>query len=225
MKALISRNTEIKVRLGGEALPFTSRITRIRPGSKSKASGVRGRLRPLLVMERLNPERGNLLIESSQKVIVDAIVGTRALQFDSLYAGMSNVYPYIGILVFFPDLLRIGEIRREERVPVRVSEFISVQFFIGKGPISDKLFRLNVLNYSGHGLGILIPEPAFDLLRYLKRGDKIRDMFLFSKWAMLKVDVTVRHISKIQEGDHKGEYVIGVESEEMIGLSKKGGGG
>ena len=83
------------------------------------------------------------------------------------------------------------------------------------------MWRLNVVNCSGHGLGLLINQTNSELLMILKPGDTIKDMMLYAEWAMLKVDAKVRHVSKIRQGSCKGMYILGVESGEIIDVCTK----
>ena len=54
-------------------------------------------------------------------------------------------------------------------------------------------------------------------MKLLKIGDIIIKNVTFSaSWAMITLDVTVRHISKINSGSYAGEYLVGVETCEMI---------
>ena len=79
-----------------------------------------------------------------------------------------------------------------------------------------KQYRLHVINYSRHGLGLLVTNKQENLLSIIKPGDKIKDVTFYARWAIIKVDVHVRHISKLDKGPHKGKHVIGVESKDII---------
>jgi hypothetical protein len=50
----------------------------------------------------------------------------------------------------------------------------------------------------------------------LNPGDSIKDITFYATWTLIKVDATVRHISKIEEG----RYIIGVDSSEIIESSE-----
>ncbi len=63
---------------------------------------------------------------------------------------------------------------------------------------------------------MLITQRDFDLLKIVKEGDILQDMTFFATWTMIKVDGTVRHKSKIEEGEHKGCYVMGIQSQDII---------
>jgi len=108
------------------------------------------------------------------------------------------------------------EKRRENRIMTRVPEFVYVEFSHGISQRDEKTFRLNVMDYSSHGIGLLVTEKDRVLTKWLKSGDQIRDITFYASWALIKVDARVRHVSKIDQGLYQGMHVIGVEAEELI---------
>ena len=72
--------------------------------------------------------------------------------------------------------------------------------------------ELHLMNHSRHGLGLLITEKDFELLRILKPGDKIPEMTIFAASILTKLDVTVKHKTKIEDGKYLGSYILGLES-------------
>jgi hypothetical protein len=120
----------------------------------------------------------------------------------------------------FPELLRVKETRREKRIVVEVPEFVSVEFKPEGQDKNDKMYELKAVDYSKHGLGLLVTESNSELLEILKPGDKIQNMTFFALRTLIKVDAKVVHITKIQEGKDSGKYIIGLESEEIIESSK-----
>ena len=95
-------------------------------------------------------------------------------------------------------------------------DFISVEFSLGDESGKKRSYELDIVDCSKHGLGLLITDKDIELLRILKPGDKIRDITFFATWTMIQVDAVVKHRSKIESGKHKGQYVIGVESSQII---------
>ncbi|RLB41958.1 MAG: hypothetical protein DRH12_06835 [Deltaproteobacteria bacterium] len=108
------------------------------------------------------------------------------------------------------------ERRKWERVNARIPEFVFVEFDISKGSGKPRHFKLRVANYSKYGLGLLVPKDQKELLEMVRPGDKIKDVTFFAKWAVIRVDVLVRHVTELDSGPHKGQHVIGVESDEII---------
>jgi tetratricopeptide (TPR) repeat protein len=113
-------------------------------------------------------------------------------------------------------LLEAQEKRREQRIITRIPDFIYVEFSLETRAGNGKHYRLNVINYSSHGIGLLVSEKDSDLLKLLKKGDKIKKITFYASWALITIDTTVRHLTKVDEGPHGGMYVIGVEAQELI---------
>jgi sulfur carrier protein ThiS len=67
---------------------------------------------------------------------------------------------------------------------------------------------------------LLITQKEFDLLEGLNIGDRVRDMVLYAPWAVTKVDGKVVHKSELQDGDHKGCFMLGTKSLELIANGK-----
>ncbi len=115
--------------------------------------------------------------------------------------------------------LRASEVkdrRKWERVSSRIPEFVFVEFEIMKSDGQPLPFKLRVVNYSKYGLGLLVSEEQKHILNMIKPGDKLRDVTFFARWAVIKVDALVRHITELDSGPNKGQYIIGVESDEII---------
>jgi len=110
--------------------------------------------------------------------------------------------------------------RREERFIPKIPEFVFVEFELPDGPLKGKIMRLQVLNYSKHGLALLVTGKDKKLLELLKPGDKIKNVAFYARWAIIKVEVLIKHITRLEDGFHKGHYIIGVESDEIIESSR-----
>lgn len=114
----------------------------------------------------------------------------------------------------------IEEDRREERFAYRIPEFVYVEFKLGKKPKQRKVYDLKVMDYSRNGLGMVVTQKDFDLLQMVDKGDKLEDMTFCATWTMIKVDGTVRHKSKIEDGKYKGCFMLGIESPDIMGSCK-----
>jgi hypothetical protein len=108
------------------------------------------------------------------------------------------------------------ERRREKRLALDPVDLITAEFHVEKG----KLWQLNVFNCSNYGLGLLITQNDSELLKILNSGDLIADMNLYSQWGIIKVDATVKHITKIEQGKYKDQYILGVRSNEIIEICR-----
>lgn len=206
---LVSKNMELKVLLDEQSVRFMSRAVRLNSEDISSLGS-----EPELIIERLFPESGNVLIQSSSEITLEFTLKEHFCRGQAKYVGMSDEYPYFGIMVTVPRSLKLTkEKRREKRYSYEIPDFVSVEFSImGK----DKVYELGVMDCSMHGLGMLITRKDFDLLRLVKPGDRLRDMVLYSENAMIKVDGVIRHLTKMSSGKYKGCYVLGIESPEVI---------
>jgi len=111
----------------------------------------------------------------------------------------------------------IGEKRRMERVRYEIPEFVYAEFRVRRDdPQKDKSYALKVMDCSRRGLGMVVTPKDFDLLNEVKVGDKLHNMAFFAEWAMIRVNGTVRHRTKILDGKYKGCYVLGIESPEIL---------
>ena len=206
---MVSKNMELKVLIDEENVRFMSRATRLNPEEISSLGS-----EPELIIEKLFPEIGNSLIQSSSQVTLEFSIKEHFCRGKAKYVGVSNEYPYFGIMITLPQSLELArERRRERRHAYEMPDFVSVAFsIVGK----DKVYDLGVMDCSMHGLGILVTRKDFDLVRLVKPGDRIRDIVFYSENAMIKVDGVVRHLTKMSTGKYKNSYVMGIESPEVI---------
>jgi hypothetical protein len=206
---MVSKNMELKVLIDEKNVRFISRAIRLLPEEISSLGS-----EPELIIEKLFPEMGNSLIQSSSQVTLEFSIKEHFCRGKAKYVGVSNEYPYFGIMITLPQSLELAKERRRERRHIyEMPDFVSVEFSIlGK----DKVYDLGVMDCSMHGLGILIPKKDFDLVRLIKPGDRIKDIVLYSENAMIRVDGVVRHLTKMSTGKYKDSYVMGIESPEVI---------
>ena len=108
--------------------------------------------------------------------------------------------------------------RREERTPSEIPEFIRAEFKIIQDTGEEKIYDLHVVSYSRYGLGMIVDQKDFDLLKTIKTGDELREVAFFTRMSMIKVDGIVKHVTKINEGKYKGCYLMGVESSDFIAV-------
>jgi hypothetical protein len=206
---LVSKTMELRILIDEEDVRFITRAISLNPEEISSLGS-----EPELIIEKLFPEMGNSRIQSSSQITLEFSIKEHFCRGKAKYVGVSNEYPYFGIIITLPQSLELTkERRREERRIYDMPDFVSVEFSI-KG--KDKVYNLGVMDCSMHGLGILITNKDFDLVRLVKPGDRIRDIVLYSENARIKVDGVVRHMTKMSTGKHKDSYVMGIESPEVI---------
>jgi hypothetical protein len=111
---------------------------------------------------------------------------------------------------------KFKETRKEERFTYDAPEFITVEFKFRKDSENEQKWELNVLECSKHGLRLLVTDIDYELLKMLKPGDVINDITLYGASTLIRVDATIRHISKIGNGPYKDQYSIGLESSDLI---------
>ncbi len=112
------------------------------------------------------------------------------------------------------------ENRREERFKYNLPEFVYVEFKLGKTPKKEKVYDLKVMDYSRNGLGMVVTQKDSELLQMVDEGDELQDITFCASWTMIKVDGTVRHKSKIEDGKYKDCYILGIESPDIIDSCK-----
>ena len=106
--------------------------------------------------------------------------------------------------------------RKEDRYSYKASEFTYVELRIGEKPENLKMYTLKVKDCSSDGLGILITKKDFNLIQKIREGDRIQNVSFFSPWSLVNTDVTVTHKTKIERGEYKDCYIIGLKSEKII---------
>lgn len=214
---LISQHTTIKIRVGAEKKIFNSKFIEIIPGAISS----RTQRRDELIIDKLIPDRGNSLIQSFPEIRIEFLFKNNLCRCRSSYKGISNTGPYFGFVLSFPESIEIQEKRREDRFTFEMPEFVSVEFSVKRGLQQGKVYTLNGLDCSRHGVGLLVTQKDFDLLRILGPGDNLEDITFYPTWATIRPDRIVRHKTRIGEGEYKGCYILGIESRDLIESCKR----
>ena len=153
---------EIKVRIKREETAFTSKFIKVSQENLLSEIGKK----PELIIEKLIPGKGNILIQSSPEVTVEFLIQQSLCRCTLVHTGTNSTYPDFGHILNFPESIEIEEKRREERFLYEKNGFISAEFRLGEKSKDDKLYKLNVFDCSKHGLCIIIPQEYFDLLPF-----------------------------------------------------------
>jgi hypothetical protein len=209
---VISERAEIRIRVTGEGTPFTSKIIKINHGDISS----KVQTRPELIIAELFPEKGNSLIRSSPEVAVEFSINQNPYRCTVEYIGVRGTPPHDGLIVSFPESLEIEEKREEERFTYETPEVIFAGFKLAGRSKRDRFYQLNVLNCSKHGLALLVTQKDLDLLSTVHRGDRLAGITFLASWTMITVSGTVRHVTKIEQGKHRGYYSLGIDSRDII---------
>jgi len=110
----------------------------------------------------------------------------------------------------------IEEMRKEERFDCDPPDFFSVEFNLGQDSENEQAWNLTVLDCSKYGLRLLVTDIDSALLKMLKPGDVIKNITFYGESTFIRVDATVKHISKIGHGPNEGQHAIGVESSSIM---------
>lgn len=204
--------TPIKITIPGKETSFTTKLLKVNYGpiAAGKARG------EAFIIERVVPENGNSLIRSSPEVTLEFPINDKICRCASKCTGLDREDPKAGLILSFPKSIDIQERRKEKRFTYNIPEMVSVEFKIEKGPGKSKSYEMNVYDCSQHGLGMLVTEKDFELLHILEMGDEIKEITFYATAAIIKVQGTVRHKSKIREGKYTGCYILGIESPDII---------
>ena len=209
---LVSNRTEITVKLNGAKDLYKTKLIKINHGGNS--SHIQNKAE--LIIEKLFPAQGNGIIQSVPEVTSEFIVQNRRCRFTTGYQGINNIAPYYGFILSYPESIEFEEKRKEERVECKRPEFITAEFRIGLGSKNSKLYELNVIDSSKNGLGIVTDKKNSDLIEKINPGDTLQDITLYATWARITVNGTVRHKTKLANGEFRGGYIIGIESPDII---------
>jgi hypothetical protein len=213
---LISTKYEIKVLVKGDGNLFNSRIIKSEQNRTSLAKGAKS----IIIIEKLQPEKGNNLIQSSDKVILKFSLTEQHCSCIVNYVGISSMPPFFGYILSSPEIIEVEEKRREKRVVFEPLDFQLAEIFFRKGTNEEKRYELKVIDCASHGLGMLVPQKHLDLINIIKTGDTLKDIHFYAQNALLVVDGIIRHITRVEEGQFKGCYYIGIESKEIMPASK-----
>lgn len=209
---LISTKSEIDVFLKSETTPFTSRVINADQNHPSLAKGTRA----IIIVEKLLPEKGNNLIQSSPKITLKFVVLAQPCTCSVNYIGLSSEPPHFGFMLSMPEIIELEEKRLEKRTVFEAPDFQLAEVFIARGTKDERRYELEVVDSTDHGMGILIREKNIDILKSIKVGDVIKGINFYASNAMLKIDGVVRHITKAGEDKFKGGYFIGIQSKDIL---------
>jgi len=202
---LISKSVAISVEIQGSDEQFSTKVVRL-----NTEAG-----RSLFIIEKLYPESGNSLIQSSPDVQFSFEMSGGWCIFATKYLGINTEFPEFGLIADFPSSIQIEDRREEKRIKNDLTKFLSVEFTV-EG--DDKLYQLKVINIGSSGIGFIVEKEDFDLFEKINVGDSIRDLRFFLPRATLTVDAEVKHMTRITQGKFKGSYLVGIESGFLMQL-------
>jgi hypothetical protein len=216
LESLVSAQAQVVIQIDGIESPFTTKFIKIEDQKNNGVGSKKG-----LIIEKLLPEQGNELIQLFPEVVIKFLIQESLYRCILQCLGISTIYPYYGFFMGFPDYLEIKEKRRDERFVFQGPELISAEFKLGENKRRNKLYQLKVHDYSKRGLGLIITQKDFDLMKNLRTGDKIEEISFYAPEAIIKsVDGYVRHITKMKDGENEGCYILGIESTDIVEINE-----
>lgn len=117
----------------------------------------------------------------------------------------------------FPSQIQLEEKRREGRIENGLTKILSVEFKLEE---DNKLYQLKVVNLSSHGIGLVVDEENFDLLKKVNVRDTIKGLRFFLPAATLTIDGNIKHKTQVSHGKLKGSYILGIESDLIMNLKE-----
>lgn len=206
LQHLISKRVEIFVEIHGTDERFSTRTVKLKRDGGDN-----------LIIEKLYPEPGNLLIQSYPDVVFSFELSESECVFATKYIGINTEYPEFGLIVGFPSTIEIEDKRGEERIENGLLEFLSVELTL-EG--DTKSYNLKAINLGASGIGLIIGKENFDLLEKVNVGDTVKGLRCFLPQATLTIDGTARHKTRIAHGELKGSYILGIESGSIMDLEE-----
>jgi len=204
---LISKRVEISVKIEGSDAQFITKVLKVKSGKR----------RNHLIIEKLHPEAGNSLIQSSTEVLFTCEVSESKCVFATNYIGINTQYPEFGLIVGIPPTIQIEDKRREERIENGLTKFLSVEFRL-EG--DRKVYHLKVINLGPSGIGFIVDKENLDLLNKVTVGETIRNLRFFLPQATLTIDAEVKHVTPINQGESRGSYIVGIKSGFIMKLKE-----
>jgi hypothetical protein len=208
---LLTSENVITVRIEGDATTFASRILKVDYGRAISPVAKK----PLITIKHLTPERGNRLLGSDGHSAVLFKQGDTSYEFDAQHVGWGSP-PLFGHVIAFPDFIRCRERRKYTRYSDRLPQFVRAELRLGRGRDEERIYELDVLDYSAIGVGVVVTGDSGDLIEAMKIGARIRGITIYTEWSLIHVNGTVIHKGRVQEGGHKGAQVLGIRFDEIL---------
>ena len=75
--------------------------------------------------------------------------------------------------------------------------------------LAGKKYRLNLLDTSPDGMGMLVMDEEKEILKKIKPGDRIK-MKYGTPHVSVFMNFEIKHITPIREGTYKDNYMVGL---------------
>jgi hypothetical protein len=212
---LVTNRRPITVKIEWEPALFDSMIVKADHGNPLLKTGADGRV----FIQWLSPARGNNIIDSISPVQVRFPLGKYKLAFTA-YCITKNLEPHnLGLIITYPEALVIADRRRSDRHEADRTEaplLSKAKIKMRTGRSQEKSYDLKVVDFSENGVGMLVGKELFNWFERIGIGDRLKEVELYAPWAMVRVGGTVRHKSRIREGEYSGYQLLGIELDEKL---------
>ena len=202
----------ITVQIEGEETLFASKILKVEHGDHP-ASGMSERL----AIQWL-PQKGKDLIQSTTPLRVRFSLGASECEFTSYYITESRESKYLGHMITYPEALVIADRRSSNRNAIGTEQpplFVHAKLIMRRSGSQKESYDLQVFDVSEKGVGILVGQELSKLQERIGIGERL-ELELYAPWTMVRVDGTVRHKSRMREGEYSGYHLLGIELDEKL---------
>jgi hypothetical protein len=208
---IIQKGAAIEVHFPGDEEVFFTRALAV--SSSVGGSPKRDEDPAAILLRDLSPRRGNDRIRASDECEVLFSFRSFLCRFRSSVLPEPESAPRHGHLIGYPTLVDVEEKRREERFFPDSPGFYSAAFSLMDQDRVTRTYELQILNFSRHGLGLLVLKHDLPFLKLLQPGDSIDDLTLYGEALLLRLSAVVRHKSEIEGGPHAGGCILGLKVE------------
>jgi hypothetical protein len=121
-------------------------------------------------------------------------------------------------MITYPEGLAIVDRRRNKRNAIGTEQpplFVHAKVAMRKSGSRKESYELRVFDVSEKGVGLLVGQELSGLLERIEIGDRL-ELELYAPWTMVKVDGTVRHMSRMREGEYSSYHLLGIELAEKL---------
>jgi hypothetical protein len=205
MEYLVDRGTDVEVCVEGRGEKYLSRLHAVRSGETADGK--------TLMLDKLVPEAGDGALARSREVEIVFWMDRYLCKFHSAYMRKATDIAPQGHVINFPLYLELEERRLVDRLSIPLTEFYSAVLTVPQEDQSGLAVESTVLNYSKHGLGLLVKKWDFPLLKHVRPGDTIPDIILYGEGLLVNLSGRLRHKTEIMVGTYAGHYVLGIESD------------
>lgn len=105
--------------------------------------------------------------------------------------------------------------RQERDLSIR-PQLISAEVILTDKSGKEEIMLVRLKDSSEYGFGILVSSEEYTRLEKIKSGDTIDDIIFYAGWAMVRTQLAVKNVTRINTGKDKGQYFVEVESDDIV---------